>query len=49
MEEGLKVFNNALKVVDQRSMKEVDGINERINWRGSEIKEIDDVLKNLLD
>ena len=27
LEEGLKVFNNALKTVDQCSMKEVDDTN----------------------
>ena len=49
MEEGLKVFNDALKTVDQRSMIEVNDANERINRRGSEIKEINDIVKNLLD
>ena len=49
LEEGLKAFNNALKTVDQRSMKEIDDANERINQRGFGIKEIDGVVKNLLD
>ena len=49
LEEGLKVFNDTLKTVDQRSMKEVDNANEQINRRGEEIKEINNVMKNLLD
>ena len=49
MEEGLKAFNDALKTVDQYSMKEINDANEWINWRGFEIKEIDGVVKKLLD
>ena len=49
LEEGLKAFNNALKIVNQHSMKEIDDANEWINQRGLEIKEIDVVMKNLLD
>ena len=48
LEEGLKAFNDALKVVNQRSMKEVDDTNARIDQRGEEIKEINDVMKNLI-
>ena len=48
LEEGLKAFNDALKTVNQCSMKEIDNVNARINWRGEEIKEIDDVMKNLV-
>ena len=43
------MFNDALKTVNQHSMKEVDNVNERVNQRGEEIKEIDNVMKNLLD
>ena len=49
LEKGLKAFNDALKTVDQHSMKEVDNVNEWVNRRGEEIKEIDNVMKNLLD
>ena len=42
------MFNDALKTVNQRSMKEVDDANAWIDWRGEEIKEIDDVMKNLV-
>ena len=48
-EEGLKAFNDALKTVDQHSMKEVDDVNEQVNQRGDEIKEVDGIVKNLLD
>ena len=48
MEEGLRAFNDALKTVDQCSMKEVDDANTWIDQRGEEIKEIDDVMKNLV-
>ena len=48
LEEGLKVFNDALKTIDQCSMKEVDDANACIDRRGEEIKEIDDVMKNLV-
>ena len=48
LEEGLKAFDNALKTVDQCSMKEVNDANARIDWRGLEIKEIDKVMKNLV-
>ena len=40
--------NNALKTVDVHSMKEIDDANERINQRGGEIKEIDNIMKNLI-
>ena len=43
------MFNDALKTVDQSSIKEIDDANARIDRRGEEIKEIDDVMKNLLD
>ena len=43
------MFNNALKTVDQHSMKEIDDANARIDRRGEEIKEIDDVMKNLVE
>ena len=49
LEEGLKAFNNALKIVDQRSMKKVDDANAWIDRRGEEIKEIDDVMKNVVE
>ena len=48
LEDGLKVFNNALKTVNQRSMKEVDDANTQIDRRGEEIKGIDEVMKNLV-
>ena len=48
LEEGLRAFNNALKTVNVRSMNEVDNANEQINRRGEEIKEIDNVMKNLI-
>ena len=48
LENGLKVFNNALKTVNIRSMKEVDDANARIDRRGEEIKEIDVVMTNLI-
>ena len=48
LEDGLKAFNDALKIIDQRSMKEVDDANAQIDQRGEEIKEIDDVMKNLI-
>ena len=48
LEDDLKAFNDALKTIDQRSMKEVDDTNARVDWRGEEIKEIDDVMKNLV-
>ena len=49
MEDSRQSFNDALKTVDQRSIKEVDDANAQINRRGQEIKEINDVMKNLLD
>ena len=30
-------------------MKEIDDVNERVNCCGQEVKEIDEVMKNLLD
>ena len=48
LEDGLKVFNDALKTVDVCSMKEVDDANAQIDQRGEEIKEIDEVMKNLV-
>ena len=48
LEDGLKAFNDALKIVDQCSMKEVDDTNARIDRRGEEIKEIDEVMKDLI-
>ena len=48
LEEGLKAFNDALKTVNQHSMKEIDNANAQINWRGSEVKEIDEVMKDLV-
>ena len=42
------MFNDALKMVDVHSMKEVDNANEQINQRGEEIKEINDIMKNLI-
>ena len=47
LEDGLKVFNDALKTVDV-PMKEIDDANARINRRGEEIKEINEVMKNLV-
>ena len=38
-----------MKTVDVCSMKEIDNANARINRRGEEIKEIDDVMKNLVE
>ena len=49
LEDSRQSFNDALKTVDQCSIKEIDGVNARIDRRGKEIKEIDDVMKNLLD
>ena len=48
LEGSLKAFNDALKVVDVRSMKEIDDANAQIDRRGEEIKEIDEVMKNLV-
>ena len=48
LEESLKAFNDALKTVDQCSMKEVDDANTQIDQRREDIKEIDDVMKNLV-
>ena len=49
LEDSQQSFNDALKTVDQRSLKEIDDTNARIDRRGKEIKEIDNVMKNLLD
>ena len=49
LEDNREAFNDALKTVGQCSIKEFDDANVRIDRRGKEIKEIDDVLKNLLD
>ena len=49
LEDSHKAFNDALKTVDQCSMKEINDANAQIDRRGEEIKEINDVMKNLLD
>ena len=43
------MFNDALKTVNVRSMKEIDDANARINRRGEEIKETDNIMKNLVE
>ena len=48
LEEGLKVFNDALKTVNQLSMKEVDEVNDQVNQRGCEVEEINNVMKDLI-
>ena len=48
LKDSLKAFNDALKTVNVRSMKEIDDANARIDRRGEEIKEIDEVIKNLV-
>ena len=49
LEDSREAFNNALKTIDQRAIKEIDDANAQVDRRGKEIKEIDDVMKNLLD
>ena len=41
-------LNKSIRVVDERSMKEVDAVNVHVDQRGKEIAEIDEVFKNLL-
>ena len=41
-------LKEAIKVVDERSMKEVDAVNAHIDQRGREIAKLDEVVKNLL-
>ena len=48
LEDSLKAFNDALKTVDVHSMKEIDDANAWIDRRGEEIKEINEVMMNLV-
>lgn len=34
LEDGLKVFNSIVEMVDKRLMKEIDEVNKQVNCRG---------------